>query len=182
VPRIPKFFHDGRPRGCHRGAAANRRPPGQSLWATGRSPSHALVPNLVPSQYRTINRFRPIFETKSTADDQERPRTNKFRNAPLGTVVVTHDRSVPSRVHLRSGALWALSPDDLCARCDVGPMAVRTEKPPGRRTKGIPIFEATPAVVANILRASPAGGDHSENAAQSSRAAPRATKTTQSSN
>jgi hypothetical protein len=46
-------------------------------------------------------------------DDQERPRTTRFRNAPLAAVGVTPHRSVRSRVHLRSGARGALSPDAL---------------------------------------------------------------------
>jgi hypothetical protein len=60
-------------------------------------------------------------------DDQERLRTIRFRNAPLVAVVVTPDRSVPSRVHLRSGALWALSPDDLCA-CSCAVTAPRIQR------------------------------------------------------
>jgi hypothetical protein len=79
-------------------------------------PRNATVPNSMRSRSSPINRSKPIFKTKPTMDDQERPRTNTFRNAPLGTVAVTPDRPAPSRVHVRSGALWALSPDGLHAR------------------------------------------------------------------
>jgi hypothetical protein len=64
-----------------------------------------------PNQSSPVNRYTSIFKTKSTVDDQERPRTDKFRNAPLEAVVLTPDGSMPSCVHIRSGALWALSPD-----------------------------------------------------------------------
>jgi hypothetical protein len=76
-------------------------------------PSDAPVPGLAPGQSSPINRCKSIFETKSTMDDQERPRTNRFRNAPLVVIAITLDWPLPSCVHLRSGALWALSPDAL---------------------------------------------------------------------
>jgi hypothetical protein len=74
------------------------------------------VPSSVPDQSGPMNRYKPIFKTKSNVDDQERPRTTKFRNAPLEAVVLTPDRPASSRVHVRSGALWALSPDGLRSR------------------------------------------------------------------
>jgi hypothetical protein len=79
-------------------------------------PTNAPVASSNRGQFHRVNRSKPIFKTKSTVDDRERPRTNKFRNAPLVTVVVSPDQYGPSRVHLRSGALWALSPDGLCTR------------------------------------------------------------------